>query len=230
MDGDRFDDWTRGLTAVRSRRTLTRILGGGALLASLVAVGLGEAAAKGKGKGKKKPRKKPVCLCSAAGCTSQKVKKPSKLIQQDPRCNYAGRCTTNPCAAGALPPGSPPPGCSPQPDATTCAGLCGERLNNCNQPVACPCPSGLTCLPNGTCARLCTAEAECAGCTPGDSCSLPSTEGQRLCIVGDIFCQNRPSCDPANPTTSGCPVGFACHDPCGGFGPRCLAVAVCPAT
>src|SRR5262245_49573549 len=105
MDGDRFDNLARWLAVARSRRAVTRLFGGGALVAPLAAFTLGDSAAKGKGKGKKS-RKKPVCTCSASGCTSQKVKNRTKLIQQNPRCNYAGNCTTNPCAMAV--PLSPP--------------------------------------------------------------------------------------------------------------------------
>ncbi len=120
MDGHRFDDWTRFLATVRSRRTLTHLLSAGALLAPLAAGGLGDTAAKGKGKGKgkKKRRKKPVCLCSAAGCTSLTVNNRSSVISQNPTCNYAGPCTINPCAATEpppVPPVPPPPVCSPEP-------------------------------------------------------------------------------------------------------------------
>src|SRR5919112_633262 len=46
MDGKRFDDWARGLAAVRSRRATTRLLGGGMLAAALAMWGLRDAEAK----------------------------------------------------------------------------------------------------------------------------------------------------------------------------------------
>ncbi len=224
MDGERFDDLVRWLETGRSRRALTRLLGGGALLAPLGAWGFSDGAAKGKGKGKgkKKPRKKQVCLCSASGCTGQKVKKRSKFISQNAPCAYAGGCTTNPCAAGATPP--PPPGCTPEPQATTCARGCGPRTNNCNQTITCPCPSGQNCLPNGTCARPCTDNPDCAGCAdlPAfELCSGASSEGPKYCGAAPFACNQTQPCNPAN--TTGCPRGFVCIPGCG-----CVGIAVCP--
>jgi hypothetical protein len=121
-----------------------------------------------------------------------------------------------------------PPGCVPEPASTTCAGRCGTAANNCGQAVTCPsCPTGQTCLINGTCARLCTAAgAECTGCTSPVSCSIPSTEGQQICVISEQQCVERQPCDP--PHTMGCPVGQACFFTCSGTH-RCFAVASCPA-
>ena len=117
--------------------------------------------------------------------------------------------------------------CTPASLAQTCAAGCGERRNECNQPVSCPCPSGQSCLPNGTCARTCTVASDCAACTPaGSQCSRPSMEGQKLCTPSQL-CSNLQTCDPAN--TTGCPQGFACIPTCP-QGHVCGAVAVCPPT
>jgi hypothetical protein len=231
VDGERFDDLVRWLETGRSRRTLTRLLGSGALVAPLIALTLGESA--GKGKGKKKPRKKPVCLCSASGCTGQKVKKRSKFISQNAPCAYAGACTTNPCAAGAppRPPGAPPPpGCTPEPPETTCAGaLCGTaRNNNCGQAVACGCPSGQTCLLNGTCVRTCTTSPQCEGCAPSPFCSTLSSDGQRACVGVAASCAVLQVC--GTPESPSCPQGFVCLDCPGPDAFRCFPVADCPPT
>src|SRR5918993_630535 len=47
--------------------------------------------------------------------------------------------------------------CVADPQATTCAGVaCGTvTSNNCGQAVSCPCPSGQSCLLNGSCAIPC---------------------------------------------------------------------------
>lgn len=226
MDGSHFDTLVRALATTRLTRvqTLRGLVAG--VVASLTGLSLfAEAGAKGKGKGKKtrrrrrKNKKKLVCTCSTTGCTQQKVKNASALINQNPRCNYGGGCTTNPCAATV----PPPLACLPEPQATTCAAGCGQRLNNCNQPVSCPCPSGQTCLPNGTCARPCTLGGmECGGCTQSRTCATTS-EGQSICIVIPSVCGTLQPC----PVTTSCPQGSACIA-CGMAGLRCVQVGICP--
>ena len=98
----------RWLAAIQAHRATGRPQGGGAFMASLASAGRSDTEAKRKhhkhkNKRKNKHKNKPetkqqVCLCSAAGCTSQRVTNPSSVINQNPRCNYAGGCTTNPCA------------------------------------------------------------------------------------------------------------------------------------
>jgi hypothetical protein len=228
MDGSHFDTLVKRLATTRLTRGQTvrgLAVSGVAALAGLRLVA-GETEAKGKGKGKRR-KKKPVCVCSASGCQSQKVTKPSSLINQDPRCTYAGECTTNPCAAE--PPS--PPGCVPEPLETTCAAGCGRRTNNCNQEVGCVCPSGQACLVNGTCARPCSSGGQCTDCTPSGltGCSLPTAEGAQHCIPFGV-CEDRPLCTP--PDTTGCPLGFQCMicNPMGAPSNRCVPVAVCPAS
>jgi hypothetical protein len=192
MDRDRVADLGRWLETVRSRRTLTRFLSGGALLAPLVALARGDTAAKGKGK--KRRKKKPVCTCSASGCTSQKVTKPSSLINQNPRCNYAGACTTNPCAAAAplsplsplsppSPPGPPPsppgpPLCTPEPPDRwpdlphhLCDGVCVFLRNDDNHCGGCAIScNGGDCV-DGTCNGTCPPERpdDCGICVNTDT-------------------------------------------------------------
>jgi hypothetical protein len=231
MDGSHFDTLVKRLATIRLNREQT--LHGLAVgtLAALTGLRLfPEAEGKGKGKGKKRRKKKPVCLCSASGCTSLKVGNPSSVINQNPRCNYAGNCGANPCAATATTttqaPSPPPPGCNPEAQATTCAGRCGTWPNNCGQSVTCPaCPNGQTCLLNGTCARPCTGMAgQCNGCT-GLVCAI-TTEGATNCANGiGIQCTEAQACT----STAECPLGFQCMT-CGQIMPstRCFAVAVCP--
>jgi hypothetical protein len=118
-----------------------------------------------------------------------------------------------------------------KPDGTPCtkpaqcrSGLCC-KAGTAKQGTCCP--NGLTCLVNGTCARPCTVDADCADCTPaGSRCSRESTEGQKLCTPGQA-CASLETCVPTNPT--GCSQGFACIPTC----PQervCGAVAVCPPT
>jgi hypothetical protein len=229
MDDSRFDTlvkWlaTRRLTRVRTLRALT--VGAVAAVTGLSLI-TEQAAAKGKGKGKKKRRKKPVCTCSTAGCTLQKVKKPSKVVAQNPRCNFAPTCPAqNPCAAGTAPP-PPPPGSVAEAQATTCRGRCGTWPNNCGQSVTCPsCPVGQDCLPSGTCARSCTVAAECADCSVAGC--VASIEGQTHCsrpvnpLVDFMACDDAPHCE----SSTVCPQGTQCVAI---LGARCCwTVAVCP--
>ena len=105
---------------------------------------------------------------------------------------------------------SPP--CQPQSHATTCASQCGTwtaprpcaarcgaRANNCGQAVTCgTCPTGFTCLGDGTCARSCTFGSDC----------LDSTHG---CYDGACQTGGRPipryTCDGG---VGDCPTGYTC--------------------
>jgi hypothetical protein len=221
MNGSRFDTLIRNLATRRLTRMQTLrglVVSGIAALTGLRLVAE-EADAKNRGKNKR-TRKRRVCLCTAAGCTSKKVKNRSKVISKNTPCAYAGGCTTNPCAATVPPLG--PPGCTPEPQSTTCAGntLCGTtRANNCGQVVTCGCRSGQTCLNNGSCATPCEfGGAQCAGCAGDVDCSGSTTEGQTVC-VRLALCPPVPDCA----STSSCPLGFVCVSGCG-----CSRVAVCP--
>jgi hypothetical protein len=70
MDGSRVDALARALTAGRSRRGLTRLLGGLTLGGPLALLGLAPSAAKHKGGKGKKKHKKPACpgqqICNGA--------------------------------------------------------------------------------------------------------------------------------------------------------------------
>jgi hypothetical protein len=181
MDDSRFDTLvkTLALTSLTRPHLVRGLVASAAALAGVrLTAESGTAKGKGKGKGKKKPRKKPVCLCSVAGCTSQKVKQPGKLIAQNPSCNYAGACTTNPCAATVppLPTAVIPQTC----DANTGVSefVCGTDNQCCptTSPVCCQdvAPYNATCWPSqyaccnqrvtgGTRACLAQGEQCCAG-------------------------------------------------------------------
>jgi hypothetical protein len=176
MDGTQFDDLTRRLDAVRSRRTIARLLGGGALVGPLAAWGLGEAEAK------KKQKKKQVCVCSATGCQSKKVKNRSKVIQQNAPCAYAGGCTSlNPCAGTTT---TPRPGCTSYTE-------CGTA----------PTAGHLACL-NGQChgANSCTSGG--TPCVHPLTCILPQTPGstQTQCLVA-AQCDADDDCVVQTPNT-----------------------------
>ena len=128
--------------------------------------------------------------------------------------------------------GNKPKPCIPESQATTCAKGCGTQTNNCNQVVTCSCPTlGDSCLPNGTCARVCTATTQCEnlGCTPKPACGAASAEGPSYCVNFFGDCATMQSCGP-DPSTSNCPQGFVCQVNCALSGPRCYPVSVCPPT
>jgi hypothetical protein len=96
-----------------------------------------------------------------------------------------------------------------RPDGTACAGGTCQG-GRCSATPAPPpsCPSGLTPLANGSCARACTTpdapSAECPGCF---GCSAANTEGASYCIpLANV-------CDPTGcTTTAGCPQGTHCQE------------------
>jgi hypothetical protein len=232
VDGERFDDLVRWLETGRSRRTLTRLLGSGALVAPLIALTLGDTSGKGKGKGKGK-KKKPCAPCKKRKQGKCKGKQPVGTLCAGGTCDGNGSCRS---PSGTVvpppPPGSspPPPGCTPEPPETTCAGaLCGTaRNNNCGQAVACGCPSGQTCLLNGTCVRTCTTTAQCVDCAPSPFCSTLSSDGQSVCVGVVASCSGLQECGA--PDSPSCPQGFVCLDCSGPIGFRCFPVADCPPT
>ncbi len=95
MDGSHFDTLVKALATTRvSRLTALRGLAVGAVAGLTGLSRFSEEAETAKNK----PRKRRVCLCSAAGCQSKKVRNPKKVIKRNAPCAYRGGCTTNPCA------------------------------------------------------------------------------------------------------------------------------------
>ena len=96
--------------------------------------------------------------------------------------------------------------CHPQPVAVTCAGRCGLWNNNCGLAVACQCPTGLTCLSNGGCGRVC--DPDFGICPDGCVCAQPSTEGPTVCQPSGLTCEQIPQiCS----STAECPLGWFCQ-------------------
>jgi hypothetical protein len=237
MDAPRFDALARSLsTASSRRRALVAAFSGALSVLGLADPDVGKAAKSGKCK-----RKPNECeTCKKGKCEKKDGKKTCKRGKIKPKA-FGTACSGGSCQNGLCigptsvvvppPPLPPPPGCVPEREATTCATGCGNQLNNCNQVVSCLGPSGQDRLPNGTCARPCTTDPDCAGCTPMDSgCTVASTEGQQYCIASGQGCgPSTQPCDPTDPTTTGCPQGFVCI-PGVCAEPRCIQVADCPAS
>jgi hypothetical protein len=201
MDADHFDTVTRSLIAGSSRRRL---------MATIVALGLStlgtrgepvETAAKKKRKKHKKKRQtcRPVCggkTCGDDGCGGS--------------CGACGSGLA--CQAGSCV-------CVPDAQATTCAGQCGTKTNNCGQSVTCPCGGSKQCLSNGSCAGVCSGSIACpSGCL----CSLSNTEGQTHCVIEATCPEIVQDCMG----TAQCPMGHHCQPTGCAITPKC--VPLCP--
>jgi hypothetical protein len=191
MDHVRFDDIIRSLGAQASRRRLVLSLttSGLAVLADS-AFGASHVDAKKKRRKKQKPQPQPTPECTP-NCVD-------RACGNDGCGGSCGTCGADQiCHGGAC--------CTPESRSATCGGRCGTRTNNCGQPVACAtCAAGQECISNGSCAKVCTTNPDCAGTCNG--CSNPSTEGAHHCIVGPLM----PTV-PCNDTTD-CPPGSHCQD------------------
>lgn len=154
------------------------------------------------------------CQCPAEQkrCGSQCI--PGSGCCRDSECGQGQRCRQHRCRPAR-------PSCVPEPPATACAGRCGTFRNNCGEPVVCnPCPAGLTCLINGSCARSCSGQETC-GDRSECVCSFPTTEGGQ-------HCASIPAGPCPNPcsSTADCPLGWHCQEvrgcaPGGGADNRC---------
>jgi hypothetical protein len=116
--------------------------------------------------------------------------------------------------------------CKKKPDGTVCpGGTC--QSGRCAQAIPCPCPSGQTCMGNGSCGLACTATGQCPG-VEGQfqcGCAYADAQGQRFCTVPFKKCTDYPqtcSSDSDCPPDEGC---LACANPTD-F--RCLALCTSP--
>jgi hypothetical protein len=199
MDGQRFDQITRVLARGLTRRATAAVLAG---LGAALARSAPESTARRKGD---EPRKKRVCLCSAAGCQSKKVKDRSKVIRRNAPCAYKGKCTgLNPCAAAPLP--KTPSSTAPSPTApspTICTALreaCSSSGECCSGTAACEdnfcedAPPEVCCQPIGVACGdhcdCCGADARCLRSTGGD--------GEDVCCQLDLgpCIDDSDCCDP----------------------------------
>jgi hypothetical protein len=182
MDGSRFDKLTRSLSTAGSRRcALSAVLGGGLGIALAASV-VDEAAAK---------KKCPPC----------KKRKNGKCKKKKPN---GTACPGGTCQSGSC--------CVADPQATTCAEVaCGTATtNNCGQAVSCPCPSGQSCLVNGSCALPCDESSPCpSACVAGcPAAAWKNAEGVRHCYMylAGTPCATLRTCT----STSQCPRGTHC--------------------
>jgi hypothetical protein len=182
MDQHHIAAWTRSVRSLPSRRDVVRALAGAGL--GLSALRLSDSVA---AKNKKK-RKKKSCR---RNCTD-------RVCGNDGCGGSCGVCAASQvCHGGSC--------CVPESRGATCAARCGTWTNNCGQSVICStCETGQQCLSNGSCAIVCTGNADCSGTCGG--CSNPSVEGPSHCI-GDLV---RPQVQCTS--TTDCPPGSHCQD------------------
>jgi hypothetical protein len=196
MDVDRFDQLTRKTAGVNRRRFGHVLAALGLVWGFGARAGVDESAAKGKKKKKHKHKKR-------------KKKGPSQSSPVTGSCGFNSKrcgtecvplnycCTSSECGVGAA--------CLDG----TCLCLSGFKAcrGACVDQDDCCCPPGLACLPNGSCATVCTSDAQC-GSTCECSDPLVSTEGPEYCRVpSDGNCDDIPL---VCANTAGCPPNFAC--------------------
>jgi hypothetical protein len=186
-DANRFDQLSR-MRAGLSRRRFGRVLTVLGLVWGMGALtGDDETAAKAKKKKKRKKKKGP----SHVSCGSNSKRCGTECVP----LNHC--CTSSECGAGAA--------CLDG----TCLCLSGFKAcqGACVAQDDCCCPPGLACLPNGSCATVCTSDEQC-GSTCECTDPLVSTEGPQYCrIPSDGNCEDIPL---VCANTAGCPPNFAC--------------------
>lgn len=250
MDGSRFDELTKSLTAQRSRRGVL-----GALAASaLAAVGARRAEAA-------RLRAVGNSCVSNADCASGFCVQESRT-RKICHCQSNGDCPGGVCLqTGAC--------CTPVDPAVTCAGKCGPQTDNCGQAVDCgPCclaPEAACAGDSDCCSGICAAGICAAGpvldggacdsdtdCQNGHCCSGVcrnfKTDTSNCGFCGNVCSTNHltgvacsdglcvGTCDAGyadcdgNKLTNGCEVDLSTdHDNCGACGAICRVGETCVA-
>ena len=234
MDGSRFDHLVRSLTAVRSRRGLTRLLGGLAAAAVPLALGTGDAVA-GSRIGGTPCTRDGQCLTNR--CVGPKGSKKCSCSSQFKQCKQPdntckrARCHTDTqrCVVSNEPPDVV--ACTlPNAEGVCAGGACtvkacaagfgncdGEHANGCETDTntsaqhcgACNDPCG----PNQTCVdKVCTGGTTCPTC-PGDKVCNEATDGFCSCPVDKpVQCEFNSARCSADPNTDSKRCGFHCYD------------------
>jgi len=207
-----FDELTRGLASGSiSRRKAIRLMGAALVGGTLASFPGGAWAAKGG-------RSSCAKFCqSLFGANTP----------EEAECVSAARTGQGPCFTCTTETGCGPnftkPTCSEGPyscDRCSCCtsitGSCGSNGECCSGrcvsgTCAAACPTGTVTLCNGTCAKPCTSDADCAGCF---HCVVEVSSGATVCSN---------STDVLNPcpTPCGCPPGQFCQQ-FGGAGNFCV--------
>lgn len=182
MDGNRFDELTRGLAHGRSRRGVMKGLGAAVLgAAGLARLGGVEAKTTCRNAGHPCEGNQTccdglVCVASGPGAALRCAACPDGTVIDDGAC------------------------CTPDSHDVTCAGKCGPVVNNCGQTVDCGSP--ITTCPAGACGSVddgCGGTLDCGPCcTPAAAaCSANADCCSGVCACGDPatnteigFCQS----------------------------------------
>lgn len=231
MDGPHFDALSRALVEARSRRGLTRLLGGLLLGGSPGSLAPGESAAKGKQGGGKKPKKKrgrpalgcaPSCAgaqCGDDGCggscggcpVCQACAGGTCRPADDAPCGINGRCLHGACNATPLCRETNFTRC--QRDVDCCSTKCyvGE---GCAAFIG---PDGGECLVNEDCASRRCVGYRCA-CSAGVR-ACPNGKCGLCCTDDDCFGVSTCAFSPRGQCV--CPSGTT---PCGAAD-RCIPTA-----
>jgi hypothetical protein len=196
LDGNRFDDLARWLNAVGSRRTVTRILGAGVLVAPLSTWRLGDTTAKAKGKGKGKKSCPPCKKRKQGKCKGNKPEGTACTVSGGAGTCRSGSCVATP-SPGPPPPGSPPSPPPPPPDPAICTpvggraceGICTAEQDFCTGGMGnFRCGTfGNSCIcvvrPNGFsyCAHI---VMQCSNCTTDDECVSSTGDPAAICMTG----------------------------------------------
>lgn len=167
MDGNRFDDATRTLTATAPRRGAFSLLLGGALgLAGLA--GSEARKGKGKGKGKKKKKKPSTCLKAAATCGGSSCGMGDTCCAQiDCDCRQGLYCNFK----------------NPKSESGTCGCLAGEAIHNGR------CGKKPTCIPAGQ-----KREFYDVMCCSGSEVTDIEDPAVGTCLPGDLLCLSDADC------------------------------------
>lgn len=162
MDGDRFDAWTKTVSAIGTRRAALRAGAGAALAAALVGVGASEVEAC-KAPGKKCRRHSGKHCCAGTVCHKRHCQCPAGATLCGaiccPHCCDGVACCTGCCDGAACQPGTDDAACGTGggscqacPTGETCqSGSCACTKLSCpNHQVCPPPPADPTCQPCST--------------------------------------------------------------------------------
>lgn len=207
MDDQRFDALVRSVAGAPSRRRLLGALVGGLAATVLPRVGSEAEAARCLALGKRCERGDDCCAgrCRGGRCRcSTTQKRCGAICIPDAACCKDGRRV------------------EPEPIATTCQREgCGEQVNNCGQPVTCPCQVGQVCTAEGTC---CTPAPDATTCQ-GQGCRATNNCGQLV----ECGCPTGQTCLDDNITC--CASNRVCNDNAGNqvcCANQCNAGVCCP--